>query len=374
MPELDLLRGIAVIMVILFHGFFWTADQSSLYKLHGLGKIIISAIQGGWLGVQLFFVLSGFLITGILLDTKERPDYYKRFYSRRALRILPAYFALLFFLWILGILQWPFLLTCIFFVSNISALFGVVLQYAPLWTLAVEEQFYLLWPQAVRRLSKKLLTVLAILIVVLVPIIRWIAFIKNPSQDLYHYTWFVADGLAVGALIAIYLRTKQITRQKVLYSGAALVSIGVCSLLIGAPFGILHRSTLIGAIFQIAPWNALFAGAVMLTLVIGTSKLKRLVLCKWLRYFGYISYGLYLINLLVFYEVDSVIKYFSPVLNATLHQTMPGLIVRFLLVLGIAVLIASFSRKYFEEFFLKLKDREHFEAVKGKFLSFFIHS
>ena len=64
MPELDWLRGIAVIMVVLFHGFFWTADQSALYKFHGLGKLAISAIQGGWLGVQLFFILSGLFLLG----------------------------------------------------------------------------------------------------------------------------------------------------------------------------------------------------------------------------------------------------------------------------------------------------------------------
>ena len=358
MPELDSLRGIAVIMVILFHAFFWTADQSSLYKFHGLGKLFISVIQGGWLGVQLFFVLSGFLITGILLDTKERPDFYKRFYFRRALRILPAYIALLFLLFILGIAQWPFLLTCIFFISNISALFGIPLQYAPLWTLAVEEQFYLLWPQAVRRLPKKLLTILAISIVVLIPIIRWIAFVKNPGQDLYHYTWFVADGLAVGALIAIYLRTKNATRQNMLKAGLSLSAIGITALLVGAPFGILHRTTFVGAIFQIAPWNLLFAGILMLTLIIGTSKFRQIVICKWLRYFGYISYGLYLINLLVFYEFDKTVKYFSPAASTMLHQTLTGLILRFIIAGGIAVLIAAISRKYFEEFFLKFKNRK----------------
>jgi len=366
MPELDSLRGIAVIMVLLFHAFFWTADQSSLYQFHGIGKIAISVIQGGWLGVQLFFVLSGFLITGILLDTKERPDFYKRFYFRRALRILPAYLALLCLLVILGIAQWKFLLTCIFFVSNLSVLFGIPLQYAPLWTLAVEEQFYLLWPQAVRRASGKMLTALAISIIVLTPIIRWLAFVHNPSQDLYHYTWFVADGLAYGALIAIYLRSKQATRKRVFSAGLILSAAGIIILLIGSKFGIMHRTNIIGATFQILPWNILFSGIVLLTLIVGTGKWKRIVLCRWLRYIGYISYGLYLINLLVFYEFDKTIKHFSPALDITFHQTLSGLVLRFLLAGGIAVLIASLSRKYFEGFFLKLKDREYAQAIKVK--------
>lgn len=357
MPELDSLRGIAVTMVILFHGFFWTSDVSTLYQFQGIGKLFISVIQGGWLGVQLFFVLSGFLITGILLDTKTRPDYYKRFYFRRALRILPIYFAFLAILFVLGIIQWQFLLTCIFFVSNISAVFGIAMQYAPLWTLAIEEQFYLLWPQAVKRLSRKSVAMLAISIVILTPIIRWIAFVNSPGQDLYHYTWFVADGLAFGAIIALYLRTKQATRKNVLYAGIGLVAIGMASLLIGAPFGIFHRSTLIGAIFQIAPWNILFAGVLILTLIIGTSRFKRIVLLKWLRFVGYISYGLYLINLLVYYEFDKIVGFFSPQTNIILHQTPYGLVARVIMVGGISILIAWISRKYFEEFFLKFKNK-----------------
>ncbi len=85
MPELDSVRGVAVLMVVLLHGFFWSAYVS---QLHGIGKLMVVATQGGWLGVQLFFVLSGFLITGILLDTKNRPDYFGRFYFRRTLYCL----------------------------------------------------------------------------------------------------------------------------------------------------------------------------------------------------------------------------------------------------------------------------------------------
>jgi peptidoglycan/LPS O-acetylase OafA/YrhL len=368
MPELDSLRGVAIIMVLLFHGFFWTADQSIILTHSILGKLIFSVIQGGWLGVQLFFILSGFLITGILLDTRERSDYFKRFYSRRALRILPIYLILLCFLLILGVIQWPFLITCLFFVSNISPIFGVVMQYAPLWTLAIEEQFYLFWPLAVRRLSRKMLAIFAIGIIVATPIIRWISFINNPSQDLYHYTWFVADGLAMGALVAIYLRTKWATHKRVFFTGIFLILIAIGVLLIGLPFGILHRSTFIGAIFQIAPWNILFAGILLLTLVIGTSNFKRIVLSPWLRFFGYISYGLYLINLLIFYEFDKIVKFISPSFNIILQETEYGIILRFLIAGGLSVLIATISRKYFEAFFLKFKDYEYFKKIKGKFL------
>lgn len=83
MPELDTLRGIAVLGVMALHAFFWSYASLSFGRW---GKIILTMTRPGWVGVNLFFVLSGFLITGILLDSKARPDYYRRFYTRRALR------------------------------------------------------------------------------------------------------------------------------------------------------------------------------------------------------------------------------------------------------------------------------------------------
>src|SRR2546430_1430589 len=90
MPELDSIRGIAVLLVLFYHGFGFAYGLSGL---RGIGRLFVAATLGGWVGVNLFFVLSGFLITGILLDTKQRADYYNRFSFRRALRILPLYYA-----------------------------------------------------------------------------------------------------------------------------------------------------------------------------------------------------------------------------------------------------------------------------------------
>ena len=92
MPELDTLRGLAILMVILYHGLYWNVD---LPRYHGVLRVFLTAMWAGRLGVNLFFVLSGFLITGILIESRDRSDYYKRFYVRRALRILPAYLVIL---------------------------------------------------------------------------------------------------------------------------------------------------------------------------------------------------------------------------------------------------------------------------------------
>src|SRR5580658_7311403 len=92
MPELDSIRGVAILMVLFYHGF---ATRQNLDAFSGFPKLFVWLASPGWVGVNLFFALSGFLITGILLDSKNHPQYYRRFYLRRALRILPAYYGLL---------------------------------------------------------------------------------------------------------------------------------------------------------------------------------------------------------------------------------------------------------------------------------------
>src|SRR5579885_1997050 len=130
MPELDSLRGIAILLVLFFHGFDVAGAMS---QLKGAARYFAILCFGGWTGVNLFFVLSGFLITGILLESKSRPDYYRRFYIRRALRILPAFYLLLILLWILprtGWLEgrhvgWPYICLSFLYLANLSPLFGV---------------------------------------------------------------------------------------------------------------------------------------------------------------------------------------------------------------------------------------------------------
>jgi peptidoglycan/LPS O-acetylase OafA/YrhL len=137
MPELDSLRGIAILLVLFFHGFSYPGLAWSHFK--GPARLFVSASAGGWSGVYLFFVLSGFLITGILLDSKPKPHYYRRFYIRRALRILPAFYLLLVLLVVLprtGWLEgrrvgWPFIGLSFLYLANLTPLFGVPAQVRP---------------------------------------------------------------------------------------------------------------------------------------------------------------------------------------------------------------------------------------------------
>ncbi len=129
-------------------------------------KWVAYLCDGGWMGVDLFFVLSGFLITGILLDTRELPGYFKNFYVRRALRIFPLYYTMLAVLFLLTPwlhLQWHTgHIAYLFYAGNIAynlnpdlAQVRPAVSFLHLWSLAVEEQFYLIWPLVVLMVSSR---------------------------------------------------------------------------------------------------------------------------------------------------------------------------------------------------------------------------
>jgi peptidoglycan/LPS O-acetylase OafA/YrhL len=352
MPELDTLRGIAVLGVLFLHGFSWRYGG-----LHftGAARVFMLLTQPGWIGVNLFFVLSGFLISGILLDSKNQPHYYRRFYMRRALRILPAYYSLLVLLALLHQATAAFLGLSFFYLANLTSFFGVAMDYGPLWSLAVEEHFYIFWPAIVPKFNARTLAILLITVCVSVPIARVIAFRYDHGVGLGWYTWFVADGLATGSLLAIVLRT-QIRRNRVVIGTWLLLTLVPMVALIGAPFGILTVQRLLGAAFQYSLVNLFFAGFLLLFLVLGTSTRKAYVNNSVLRFFGYISYGVYLIHFLVFRLYDLFANKFCPGLEPTAdHFSL--VCVRFVVVAATSTGLAYLSRKYYEERFLRLKDR-----------------
>ena len=359
MPELDTLRGVAVLLVLFFHGFGF---EFTTRGLTGLARLFVAMTLPGWAGVNLFFVLSGFLITGILLDTKTRPDYYRRFYYRRALRILPIYYAVLVLLAVLprlGLIHrdasWPFLALCCVYLANVTDLFGVPMQYGVLWTLAIEEHFYLLWPTLVRSLSRRRVAVAGVAIFVFCPLLRWVYCVAgwNVGEG---YTWLYADGLALGAVLGAVIRGPLGSR-----SGTCRVTatLGAASLLLfggGAHFGIFLASRWTGIVLRHTALNLFFGALLLLALLIGTSRWRGLVNQPVLQFFGDISYGVYLIHMLVFDMTDQAVSVFVPQLKATSGHF--GLMtLRFTLGLAATVVIASLSRKYFEQFFLQLKER-----------------
>ena len=201
----------------------------------------IHATSLGAAGMTMFFSLSGFLITGILLDSVDRPHYWKNFYVRRALRILPAYLLMLAVLKLGHFVSWRFVLACVLYIGNMARLVGARSQeYGVMWTLAVEEQFYLIWPLFVRFLSRRALILLTVTDVVLTPFFRLAlgsvgieTFLNTPSN---------IDSIVSGALLALLLRNGTIHRGNIRTIARWLTTLGSIAL-IPVLFTALHGYT-----------------------------------------------------------------------------------------------------------------------------------
>jgi peptidoglycan/LPS O-acetylase OafA/YrhL len=201
-PELDGLRAFAIFGVLLVHSNF------------ALRTPWLEMLRSwGWIGVDLFFVISGYLITSILAGSKGQPHYYRNFYARRGLRIWPLYFALLLFVFVLSprlgawarqgvdlrLYPWPYY---VFYIQNLVlshlGSFALVIT----WSLCVEEQFYLVWPLVVNRCSRRSLERVLLIVLAAEPLLRW-AMRVGHHTDYGFYTPCRLDALATGALAAI---------------------------------------------------------------------------------------------------------------------------------------------------------------------------
>ncbi|WP_348269560.1 acyltransferase [Edaphobacter paludis] len=350
MPGIDVLRGIAILMVILFHGLYYSAP--SFRWNNGIANALFSLTSGGWAGVNLFFALSGFLITGNLIDSKRKNNYYSRFYIRRALRILPIYLVILMILGVLRLATPAYLVVCAFFLANMPGLFlhGFYVSYSPLWSLAVEEQFYLVWPSLYRLLKMKGLLYLCLAMIVVCPLLRAAA-IGNliHTGEIFSKTWMIADNLAMGAVVAIVPRLTMMKLKSFLGFGLAAVSFSSASLILLALTHHLIKTDLIGGSIGYTMIELLGTGWVVVMLY----AYRRRPLQRGIGifvFFGDISYGLYLIHMLCFEVYDRF--------AGQGYRSHAGeLWVRFLICNGIAILLAYVSKRFFENPILKMKNR-----------------
>lgn len=360
MPELDSARGIAILAVVFYHGIAGPLQAD----LSTLGRTLFSLTQYGWAGVNLFFVLSGFLITGILLDSRQKPDYFPRFYFRRALRILPVFYVTLLALLVGGWIPFRFLAISVLFLANFAGGLGVGLWYGIFWSLAVEEHFYMLWPLLVRRFSMKKLMMVVATIVIGSPFVRILTLVGNPVPQHFAslYTWFNLDGLSLGALLAIWLRMPSFRRHH-LARIALPVTIAGCAglyLVAGHPWA--------DAIAAKSASNLAAAGFLSCMLLAGTSQWSFLVDRPILKFYGFISYGLYLVHILAFQLSQLLLARPLRILTASGKPAMV-ILLRFSggVVLGTA--IAYLSRRWLEEGFLRIRYRPRHSPAAFAILS-----
>jgi peptidoglycan/LPS O-acetylase OafA/YrhL len=302
-PALDGLRGVAIIAVLLFHLDF---PKCSL----------------GWAGVELFFVISGFLITRILLNTRDNRNYFSNFYYRRTLRIFPIYYLVITIYTALKLFSsgdslrnLPFYYLYLQTIPQLQSHFREMPMLGHTWSLAIEEQFYLIWPMAVFLLrGRKLFVMISMMIITGLGMRFYALEFANPFL-IDGWLGVQVDALAAGAIIAYGLRVsdRQVIQRSVLaafllgtLSLVGLVSIaGTTVFWTPIIWGRLWYSPLVLTAMACA-----FAGAVGLA-AIGhrwTRWLEFPPLMRW----GKISYGIYLFHPFVFYLMDIVARHIGP--------------------------------------------------------------
>jgi peptidoglycan/LPS O-acetylase OafA/YrhL len=351
MPQLDVLRGLAIAMVVVYHGIFYS-------QTHQPGRVaneITRATQVGAMGVNLFFVLSGFLITGILLDAKGRPGYFSNFYVRRALRILPAYLLTVAALVLLHMVSRGGVALAVTFLANTN-LFAGAQKYLPFWSLSVEEQFYLAWPLVVLVSSRRTLGWLAGALCVLEPVLRGViryGFGVHPVL-VHGATFLVGDNFAWGALAALLVRSRYGTVRNARVLAASLAVSGVLILAGGRHQGLLQGSNVAEAALGAEPFELIFTAMLLGLLSLHGSVFAGPAFAP-MRWLGDISYGLYLVHTIVFAEYDRWSGHAGTYHRGTYFGDFRELLVRLAVCGAVASAIAWVSRRWYEEPFLRMK-------------------
>lgn len=352
---LDGLRGVAILLVLL-HGF--DVIQPSGFFEHALDD----SLDLGWIGVQLFFVLSGFLITGILLDTRQATGYYRSFFKRRFLRIFPLYYGIL----IVAFVLLPSLAGPIdgsahewwlwIYVANFTAPFGAGVPAFPhFWSLCVEEQFYLLWPLLVRQLGRRGVIVLSSVLVVVAVASR--IYVRHRlgepigHEAAYSFTPCRMDALAIGAVVAALMRGGGGVARVANRQPGVITAIGVLVLLAGIVAGHLQRT---GAMMQAFGYTVIALGfALLLVGALNRSgRVARLLAWAPLRHCGTYSYGMY-----VFYAPLHL--FVGLPLLATLAATpsMGEALAYEVVAIAVTFALGALSWHVYERHFLALKAR-----------------
>lgn len=362
-PALDGVRGVAVLLVILYH-------FASSMQVLGIRSPLLVPFAFGWCGVDVFFALSGFLITGILLDTKGAHNYFKAFYARRILRIFPLYYGALAMtmvlrivlpgagiwglqtgLWAPGSYLWTatFLQNFAIFLRGTDAS-GVLAHY---WSLAVEEHFYLAWPLLIWLLSRRWTMTFAVLAIVGSMAARALALHRGMDTDsIFGLTPLRLDGLAIGALAAVLVRSHE----------AARLSRFAAPTLAGALVTLCGLFWLRGTADQSDPviWIVAYplvslATAATLVLCCRGGWLADLFSARSLRWLGKYSYGLY-----VWHPIVGMLLLHSRLSLVPFGAGAAMVIAIAAFVLALDLLVAWASYQLWEKRFLRLK--RHFPA------------
>ena len=383
LPVLDGLRGVAILLVLLTHAVALPLEPATT----GLDTWAHAIARVGWTGVDLFFVLSGFLITGILLDTRDEPRRWSRFYARRALRIFPLYYGVLIAIFVVfpRVVAWSdpayetlrhnqawYWAYAVNFLEVVTHGKGTPLNTVHFWSLSIEEQFYVFWPFIVWACRPKTLFKIGAVVLVAGLAAR-IWMIAAQPFGYENAAWVITpvrlDGLIMGAVLAVLARSagglapfRTPAWWAAIGGMAAILSIGIIRRGFASPDPVVGTVGL--------PLLALTYGAV-LVLALTAKKddlLDRALRGKMIRSWGKYSYGVYVFHYLI---IGALL--WNPRFTFHQHQSawlggskLPAVLLFALLAAALSYGVAWVSYNVYEKRLLSLKRYFEREPVKAE--------
>jgi peptidoglycan/LPS O-acetylase OafA/YrhL len=366
-PALDGIRGVAILLVLLLHAMVF----GGFTPRSAVDRVLNAAANTGWVGVDLFFVLSGFLITGILYDTRRDRHYFRTFYVRRALRIVPVYYGFLLLYFVTAPvllpasqvprLSWGGLAWAASYLSNYPTGFvgwGVLPHpVRHVWSLAIEEQFYLCWPLLIYKLPRRRLMELCLLGMVIAWVVRAGLIVESLPVAGYVLTPARLGPLAMGGFTALAARDPGDLRILTRWARRSVLVVPA----LGMGFLLWRRSfSYTDPLVQLIGFEALavlFASVVVVCVTaLPGSALQRVSSHAALRFFGRYSYAIYLFHQPMILALGGI-GLSTTVLPAIWGSNWPGGLL-FVLICTAASLAASLvSWHLWEKHFLRLKRR-----------------
>jgi peptidoglycan/LPS O-acetylase OafA/YrhL len=363
-PALDGLRGLAILLVMAHHFVIY----SGLEKTGAVDRLFRAVVYPGWSGVDLFFVLSGFLITGILLDAKGRRGYFRNFYMRRFLRIFPLYYGFLLVFFVVLPALFPRGEECIlpfreqlWYWSHLTNVefaregWPACLAVGHLWSLAVEEQFYLVWPAVVLLTTPRALKMTCIALVVVSLVTRILLALDGQTLAAYVLMPARFDALAIGGLLALVARGSAGLRPLSRWAWPVVGATGALLIVLaGFTRGLGEGDPLVvTAGFTLLAF--LFGATLVLALTSGRySRVTKTLTSRHLMAFGRYSYALYVVHQPVaLFLRDHVVSVQS--LPRFFGLQLPAQFIFMLLAGSISFALAWLSWHLYEQHFLKLK-------------------
>jgi peptidoglycan/LPS O-acetylase OafA/YrhL len=378
---LDGIRGIAVLFVMMFH--FWIVAVSSGPLLWE--RVYDSLAGMGWIGVDLFFVLSGFLITGILYDSRDSSHYFRIFYGRRTVRIFPLYYAALIIFFLVGpfvlahvhrsaladlqsganvkLFAWTYLLN---WYEGLKGWDAVAHPLQHFWSLSVEEQFYLIWPFLVLKLARRQQMSVCAGLIALALTLRGVMYELHLPIASYLFTVCRMDSLAIGAIVALAARDSG--DWKVLLKWARRLALPLLGAVVlgrilnpNCTVGPGDTPTFFMNTFELTLVGSFFAACIAMAIASEQRSFgHRLLASRFLRFLGKYSYCLYICHLPV------IVIFARAGLNTVqlmgkVHSELLSVVVVNGVAFGVSVAISFASWHLYEKQWLKLK---HLPALR----------